>query len=340
MSPDELELRSIFLDEAAEVVATGLQASKAMLQHPEKPENLELQSTLRRVFHTLKGSARMVGLDEFGEAGWAFEQLVNTKLADQKPFEADFCKLSIAALQSFQLWAKDIESNTEQHWKAETFRLAADAMRIDNRFDITGLIYVDNEIKTEQKVESVLTEDEALMLSLEAFELLELPEAPPEIVAEPVSEVVNKQETKEEVVEPLVAPVAPITVAVEVIQSSESNTSPVASKVIALADEVVENEAAPTQIPVIEEAHKAELIPTTVNTKSVVALKPKLDVAQHEEQFKVIGSLKIGIPLYNVYLNEADEWSRCLVTELDEWAIGVASSFANNDSQLCALVGG
>ena len=40
-----------------------------------------------------------------------------------------------------------------------------------------------------------------------------------------------------------------------------------------------------------------------------------------DEQVKVIGSLRIGIPLYNVYLNEADEWSRRLATEVAEWAL-------------------
>ena len=35
----------------------------------------------------------------------------------------------------------------------------------------------------------------------------------------------------------------------------------------------------------------------------------------------MIGDLRIGIPLYNVYLNEADEWSRRLVTEVSEWAM-------------------
>jgi HPt (histidine-containing phosphotransfer) domain-containing protein len=40
-----------------------------------------------------------------------------------------------------------------------------------------------------------------------------------------------------------------------------------------------------------------------------------------DEQIKVIGDLRIGIPLYNVYLNEADEWSRHLLTELSEWEL-------------------
>jgi chemosensory pili system protein ChpA (sensor histidine kinase/response regulator) len=40
-----------------------------------------------------------------------------------------------------------------------------------------------------------------------------------------------------------------------------------------------------------------------------------------EDQIKFIDDLRISIPLYNVYLNEADEWSRRLVTEMSEWSI-------------------
>src|SRR5690606_23425525 len=41
----------------------------------------------------------------------------------------------------------------------------------------------------------------------------------------------------------------------------------------------------------------------------------------NDDAVKVIETLRIGIPLYNVYLNEADEWSRRLVTCLQEWAL-------------------
>ena len=332
LSADELELRSIFLEEAAEVVLTGLQASNAMLLHPEKPENLELQSTLRRAFHTLKGSARMVGLEEFGEAGWAFEQLVNTKLADQKPFEADFCRLTIAALQSFEIWAKDIESNTAQRWKADTFRNAADAMRIENRFDIAGLMLSENQIKHEQKIEAVLSEDETLLLSLEAFELLELPEATSEIDAELLRAVVNKAEIKEEVAKSFIAPAAPVVPIIanaEDIQIPKTIITSDTPKVVTQAAGIIVNKTPQITVPAIEpvavpdilQVQEAKSKPFTVSASSIVVLKPTVNSAQHEEQFKVIGSLKIGIPLYNVYLNEADEWSRCLVTELDEWAL-------------------
>ena len=40
-----------------------------------------------------------------------------------------------------------------------------------------------------------------------------------------------------------------------------------------------------------------------------------------DDAVKVIGDLRIGIPLYTVFLNEADEWSRQLVTALQEWSL-------------------
>jgi chemosensory pili system protein ChpA (sensor histidine kinase/response regulator) len=42
---------------------------------------------------------------------------------------------------------------------------------------------------------------------------------------------------------------------------------------------------------------------------------------REDDAIKVIDGLRIGIPLYNVYLNEADEWSRRLVNEVAEWAL-------------------
>ena len=65
-----------------------------------------------------------------------------------------------------------------------------------------------------------------------------------------------------------------------------------------------------------------------------------LVIDQHEEQFKVIGALKIGIPLYNVYLNEADEWARRLVTELDEWSMELHRPLQNSTVGLAHSLAG
>jgi chemosensory pili system protein ChpA (sensor histidine kinase/response regulator) len=68
------------------------------------------------------------------------------------------------------------------------------------------------------------------------------------------------------------------------------------------------------EVPVVEAA--AAVDTATEATDSVLP-----GDGNGDEQVKVIGSLRIGIPLYNVYLNEADEWSRRLVTEVAEWSL-------------------
>ena len=50
-------------------------AQGALAQLANSPANLEQLTTVRRAFHTLKGSSRMVGLKEFGDAGWVCEQV-------------------------------------------------------------------------------------------------------------------------------------------------------------------------------------------------------------------------------------------------------------------------
>ena len=50
---------------------------------------------------------------------------------------------------------------------------------------------------------------------------------------------------------------------------------------------------------------------------------PEDDAAPEDfdDNVREVGTLRIAVPLYNAYLNEADEWSRRLLTELGEWAL-------------------
>ena len=82
---DDVEMREIFLEEAREVIGNARTALGALADDGNDVGEL---TTVRRAFHTLKGSARMVGLTEFGEAGWACEQLYNARLAEQQGADA------------------------------------------------------------------------------------------------------------------------------------------------------------------------------------------------------------------------------------------------------------
>jgi len=75
----DAEMREIFIEEAREVVEG---AREALFDLNRNHQDTSAMTVIRRAFHTLKGSSRMVGLREFGEAAWACEQLCNARLAD------------------------------------------------------------------------------------------------------------------------------------------------------------------------------------------------------------------------------------------------------------------
>lgn len=68
------ELRALFLDEAAEVLATLDGLRPAFQRDPTATDTL---ATIRRAFHTLKGSGRTVGAAAVGALGAAVEGLLN-----------------------------------------------------------------------------------------------------------------------------------------------------------------------------------------------------------------------------------------------------------------------
>ena len=79
---DDPEIREIFLEEAGDV--------RAMLESTlpgwtRDPQNRDALTTIRRAFHTLKGSGRTVGATEIGDFGFAVEGLLNRCLDGSIP---------------------------------------------------------------------------------------------------------------------------------------------------------------------------------------------------------------------------------------------------------------
>jgi chemosensory pili system protein ChpA (sensor histidine kinase/response regulator) len=99
------ELREVFLEEAREVIAD---AADALAELNAAPGELPLLTTIRRAFHTLKGSSRMVGLKDFGEAAWSCEKLYNTRLAEQRAAETDLLEFTGWALRYLGSWVEEI----------------------------------------------------------------------------------------------------------------------------------------------------------------------------------------------------------------------------------------
>ncbi len=98
---DDAELLQIFLLEADEVLGAIVES---VAQSREAPTDQGPLTTIRRAFHTLKGSSRMVGLARFGDAGWAFEQVMNKWLAEEHPGTEKLYRLVEAGHELFSVW--------------------------------------------------------------------------------------------------------------------------------------------------------------------------------------------------------------------------------------------
>ena len=104
----EPELLEIFLEEANEVLAAMGESSEACQSNPDDQAS---QTIIRRGFHTLKGSGRMVGLNELGETAWRLEQLMNGWLAEKKPAGSELLRLIGRARGVFQDWVGALQAN-------------------------------------------------------------------------------------------------------------------------------------------------------------------------------------------------------------------------------------
>jgi chemosensory pili system protein ChpA (sensor histidine kinase/response regulator) len=102
------ELHEIFLEEANEVLATIATQLEALRS---APDNQATMTTVRRAFHTLKGSSRMVGLKAFGEGAWAIEQCFNLWLAQERPANDDLLNLAATAHARMREWIAAIAAN-------------------------------------------------------------------------------------------------------------------------------------------------------------------------------------------------------------------------------------
>ena len=77
----DAELLDIYLTEADEVLdSVALNAARLKAQ----PDDREALNIVRRGFHTLKGSGRMVGLTELGEIAFAVEKVHNRLVEDER----------------------------------------------------------------------------------------------------------------------------------------------------------------------------------------------------------------------------------------------------------------
>lgn len=129
----DAELLAIFLEEAHEVLGTigeHLELSRG------EPHNHEYLTTIRRAFHTLKGSGRMVGLTDLGETAWAIEQVMNKWLQSEQDATPSLYRLIEEAHALFSAWVVQLETGGGTHKDAAALMVLADRVKAGE--DILG----------------------------------------------------------------------------------------------------------------------------------------------------------------------------------------------------------
>jgi len=84
------------------------EASNACQNNPDDQASM---TVIRRGFHTLKGSGRMVGLNDLGEVAWRHEQLMNGWLTEKKAASSEMLRLIGRACGVFQGWVNALQAN-------------------------------------------------------------------------------------------------------------------------------------------------------------------------------------------------------------------------------------
>ena len=132
----DAELLEIFLTEADEVLSAVRQSIPDSRSDPHNPAPL---TTLRRSFHTLKGSGRMVGLNALGEAAWSIEQALNLRLSEGHGGSANLYALLDAATGIMTEWVADLQQTGRSDRTPQALVDAAERVMQGEPFSLTAL---------------------------------------------------------------------------------------------------------------------------------------------------------------------------------------------------------
>ena len=302
LADSDAELLGVFLEEAAEVIGQGREALAAL---ERQPSHLAKLADLRRCFHTLKGSARMVGLEAFGQAAWALEQVLNAWLAQAREADAALRQLAGRALEGLGLWAQAIGAAAGPQadsdlaaWQAATFVDAADALRLHAQ--VRPLWFPGEPPVVPDEAEPAAVIDVALPASVGDVTVAELPAGAwplPDAVAEPMELPQTGTAT------------APGEWPLPVTGPAPGEWPlPVTG-------------AAPGEWP-LPDAGTApgEWTPPDTETSPADQPVPPVWGSAAPEEVREVGPLRIPAGLFNVFLQEADEDSLRLQEGLIDWA--------------------
>ena len=184
----DAELLAIFLEEAGEVL---LSIDEALALCREEPQNFDQLTRIRRGFHTLKGSGRMVGLMGLGEVAWEIEQVMNQQLERKEPATKALLDLIMMASAAFTEWVGQLRENKPLVLKGEHI---VDFARKVKSGEVTAAVHEAPAVLAAAKPAAAPASEPAIEPLIE----LELPAAaepsPPEVDLDAIKEAIEALE--------------------------------------------------------------------------------------------------------------------------------------------------
>ncbi len=278
------ELREIFVEEAREVLDSIVENLAELRDHRDDKATL---TTVRRAFHTLKGSSRMVGFKHIGEGGWGVEQCFNLWLAQERPATDDLIDLAQGAQRIIRAWVDTIASDPYANIDPTPLVLAAQRVREGGMFEFAELPPGDAPPKRDGGAPVV--QDVALP-------------APASQASAPSATGIDFD------LDALAAGPGPE-------ESAELQTP---TGVDVEADKSADATALEMQfeLPVMTPPESSTVEPPVAFE---LTGEERSEAVSEDEEVRRIGPLEISHGLYSVFLNEADECVRVLAHDINEW---------------------
>ena len=341
------EMREVFLEEAREVLAD---AGRALAELGADPGDLATLTALRRAFHTLKGSARMVGLNDYGAAAWICEQQYNTVLAEHRSADAALKEFTAAALAELGAWVDAIAAGQPlDGFRPEAMQRRADALGGEAAPAAAAVVAAPQWADTsalEAVPEAAAAQPEPQIEDEIAFTLdfgdadassaTATPTPPATVEAPPVAEAEELLDFEldlgaldDEVAaspEPDLSAASAGPAAAAESAETAGTAEPAAPAFDAFATQPLPprslaSDGEPEPVPTAFETVELHAEATADGAEAASGEPDAAALPGEDESFKQVGELRVPIPLFNIYLNEADELSRRLGTELAEWAM-------------------
>ncbi len=275
----DAELLEIFLLEADEVLACIKDTVPALRAESHNQDHL---TTLRRSFHTLKGSSRMVGLNVFGEAAWSIEQVLNLWLSEGRHGTPALGALLEHAAEVLEAWVLEIKTDGVSSRSPQGLADAAGRVRAGGEFQLDAAPEPGTDVQSGPSAVEILP---AAPDDTESLATLSAEPAAVELEAE-------------------------IELPAELQQAEEIQLSDAELAAFGQVPAVDTPAGEPAPLQQAKEPEVGTVLPFTGGPAAATA---------YDDGIKRIGDLEISVPLHNIYLAEADQLVRQLSNDFAEW---------------------